>query len=297
MKHFNWLVQSVFYRHTEKKASATDFLGKEKSIFYPITYMNQQHANLCLEASESMLYHFADRPIATMAVNPRAIFEGASIDQVDKKDFTEKTLNIEQEAIIKQLSENGPFIYALSLKYDIEHQVVAVGFVNNQLIYHDPLTGPNRLICLDDLVNLNENRPNVEIFEPTFITEAHRTKDAATFIPPEIFSVPTRHACFFQIRKIPQTDCEAIKNFLADYAKPSIWNICKKHKKTVNEFLVQHKDTNDLHVLLKDLSNLEKTAKSTKKELYRRVKTIEKIFPTPKNWAQESMDSLGCKCY
>ena len=80
MKNFNWLIKLLFYKHKEHEAVLPD---GATGIFYNVGFVDQQHANLCTNASESMLNHFWGKPFATMTKNPRAFSEGANPNYQD----------------------------------------------------------------------------------------------------------------------------------------------------------------------------------------------------------------------
>jgi hypothetical protein len=130
MKNFNWLVKVLFYKHRESNATAKNTSGDDKAVFYNVAFINQTHAHLCTDASENMLFHFARRPIATMAENPRGIMEGRSANH----EFF-KTEEVQIDDLFTTLDSKGPFILALPLEWGIGHSVVAIGFAKQHLIY------------------------------------------------------------------------------------------------------------------------------------------------------------------
>lgn len=72
--------------------------------------------------------------------------------------------------------------------------------------------------------------------------------------------------------------CQAIKNFLEDYARNSFWTIGRTHKKEVLKFLECNKNVDKLFDLIINLrTSLSKTADKTKGELCKRLITIEKM--------------------
>ncbi|BBB15272.1 uncharacterized protein RVIR1_07830 [Candidatus Rickettsiella viridis] len=274
MKHFNWLVKLIFYKHQEKKATVTNTQGDSQSVFYPVSYLSQQHANLCTDASENMLYYFIGNPIATMNINSRGTFQGR---EPDNDGF--ELSNIAITEIKQNLKDNGPFILALPLKYGVLHSVVVIGFSNNQLIYHDPLTGPNRIMSIDELTQLNGDK-KIEIAQPKFFNGKHFKKQSSTFEQGQVITLPKKYAYFFSPEKMSYEarQCQAIIDFLTDYAKNSLWNIRKKHKNQVKKFLMENNKIKSLSALLVNLKTLENPAKSTKKDLYARLQTIKLIF-------------------
>lgn len=273
MKHFNWLVRLIFYKHREKKATVTNTQGDSQSVFYPVSYLSQQHANLCTDASENMLYHFIGNPIATMNINSRGAFQGR---EPNNDGFALRKIAITE--IKQKLKDNGPFILALPLKYGVLHSVVVIGFSNNQLIYHDPLTGPNRIMSVNQLTQLNGDK-KINIAQANFFKGKHCEKQASTFEQGQVITISKKYAYFFTPDKMSYEarQCQAIIDFLTDYAKSSLWNIRKKHKNQVKNFLMKNDKIKNLSELLTNLKTLESLAKSTKKDLYERLQTIKLI--------------------
>ena len=275
MKNFNWLVKKLFYKHKEVNATAINTAGDKTGVFYKVGFLDQIHANLCTAASENMLYHFGGKPIATMVTNPRGVLEGAAPKE---RDFHSREINI--GSLKQELLTNGPFILSLPLKYGFAHSVVAIGFANDHLIYHDPLTGSNKKILTSELrkINLVEN---IQIAAPNFLLQENLAKKRLQVLDEKPKDISTKkYASFFTIDKMSDeaNQCQAIKIFLADYAKNSFWTIGRTHKQQVLKFLADNKDEVSLsHFMRNLLISLSTPAKETKGELLNRILTIEKI--------------------
>ena len=91
MRNFNWLIRLIFYQHQEEMATIAKTTSPN-AIFYDVGYINQEHANLCTDACENMLLHFAGKPVATMKKNPRNMLEGRPINDAL---FEVKIINID----------------------------------------------------------------------------------------------------------------------------------------------------------------------------------------------------------
>lgn len=273
MRGFNQLVQMVFYKHKDQQATIANTQGTE-AIFYDVGFIDQLHANLCTNASENMLYHFAGKPIASMTKNVRGIMEGTSADE---HNFSLRTVSISD--LGNQLKK-GPFILAVPLKYGAAHSVVVIGCVDNNIIYHDPLTGGNKKLSLDELKRINHNDEQIEIAVPTFFTEDFAREKQITRLNehPKVIAIKN-YADFFTIDKMSSkaAQCQAIKDFLKDYAKNSFWSK-RQHKDMVLKFLDENKNVNELKGLLE---NMEQTLGQVKRpgvELQKRLKTIRQVF-------------------
>jgi hypothetical protein len=275
MKNFNWLVKMLFYKHTELNATAENTAGDPNGIFYKVGFIDQIHANLCTAASENMLYHFGGKPVATMIVNPRGVLEPA----VPKaQDFNSKEINISD--LKQELLTNGPFILVFPLKYNMGHSVVATGFANDHLIYHDPLTGSNKKISTSELREINASNI-IDIAVPKFLQKESIAEKKRSVLDDKPQDIPTKkYANFFTLDKMSDeaNQCQAIKNFLADYARNSFWTSRRTHKDEVLKFLEDNKDEVSLPTLMKNLAtSLNDTADKTKGELYKRLLTVQKM--------------------
>jgi len=93
--------------------------------------------------------------------------------------------------------------------------------------------------------------------------------------------IPTKkYVTFFTLDKMndEKNQCEAIKNFLADYAKNSLWTMMRKHKKQVLVFLEKNKAVEKLDALLMNMTKeLNIGSIPAQSELYKRLLTIQKM--------------------
>ena len=276
MRNFNLLVKMVFYKHKEHSATA-DNTKTPPQCFYNVGYIDQLHANLCTAASENMLYHFSGRPVATMVSNPRGVLEGASANE---RNFALQQIRIDQ--LQQTLDQNGPFILALPLKYGSAHSVVAIGYAGDSIIYHDPLPGRNKMLSMSELQRISDGSPTIEIAvpNPPPTPEYLQSKRAKILNEHPIDISTKKYAHFFTLDKMADepAQCNAIKNFLMDYAKNSFWTK-RTHKEVVEGFLKEHKDTSDLTILLSGLaSKLGTVADKNRGELWKRLETINQVY-------------------
>lgn len=286
MKGFNWLVKLLFYKHKEKKATVANTADPD-SIFYKVGYIDQQHANLCMSASENMLFQFGGKPLAAMDKNPYGIFEGAPSTSSQLK---AEYIPIAGDLFKQRLREKGPFILCLPLSTkNVTHAVVVVGFANNSLIYHDPLTGSNKMLSIAGLQNISGSNSTINIIQPTFFTAEILQKNILkTLIKnPENLGFK-KYAKFFTLDKIDQTEdnnskgyCNAVLNFLKDYSKGSFFSH-RTHKKEVQTFVDNNRRETDIYLLLNKLrDSLAGKSKQTQGELYKRLLVIEKVLNRP----------------
>jgi hypothetical protein len=145
MRNVNWLVQKIFYLHKSVplyKLAVTP----EQSKIYDVSYMKQQHANMCLDASENMINFFFKKPLQQLKDNPRGVFDAK--EQLDNN-FNEEMLDI--STLKAKIDTKGPLILSIPLRYGFEHAITCIGYSKNHIIYHDPLTNGNRCISLKEL--------------------------------------------------------------------------------------------------------------------------------------------------
>ncbi|MFI4918468.1 MAG: hypothetical protein ACHP65_02825 [Legionellales bacterium] len=284
MKNLNWLVKLVFYQHTEKEARLPE---ATPGVFYEVGFMDQLHANLCTNASISMLNHFAGKPFASMTKNPRGIMDGPPPDAQDYQ-----VAMILSDKIQTTLKNCGPFIMSLPLKYGVLHSVVVTGCTENQVIYNDPLTGAHKMIGIDVLNGLcSDSSEQVEIHMNRFVNQnslAGKVKTMLPESPPNI--TPKHYQEFFSLDKMDDP-CAAMLNFLKDYSKFSLSGLGRHHKKEVSE-LVERNQGKGLNDLLLDLmTTFPKDVINPKGELMKRLLTIEKIMnqePAPEPQSREA---------
>lgn len=269
MKNFNWLVKLIFYKHRENNAVSD---GK-KGVFYRVGFIDQTHANLCTNASENMLNHYAGKPFSSMVFNPRGIMEGC---EPNCSEYENKFIDINDfEEILKS---DGPFIMALPLKYGFYHSVVVTGYVNGQIIYNDPLTGPHKVITSEELENLC-NGKKIQIAAASFFNKFDVKARIQKVLPqiPESISLK-KYGEFFDIKSM-NNPCSAILNFMNDYSKFYLWNLGRNHRREVSLFVDQNKNVTDLKILLKNIDNFLYEKNINKKgELFNRISTLGYLF-------------------
>lgn len=271
MKNFNWLIKLLFYKHKEHEA----VLPKGATgIFYKVGFVDQQHANLCTNASESMLNHFWGKPFATMTKNPRDFSEGAS---PNNKDYYQHLIS--PNNIQTTLQNKGPFILSLPLKYGVSHSVVVTGCTQNQIIYNDPLTGGHKMISTDELKKLcMTDGGQVEIATLKSVNQSSLANKVQNTLPnPPINILPATYQRFFSLDKM-EDPRQAVLSFLNDYAKFSLWGLGRHHKQEVRALVERNKDQ-PLNQILLDLHKTFPTATiNSKGELLKRLLIIEKIL-------------------
>lgn len=273
MKHVNWLVKLLFYKHKEKNAVSNNSDG----VFYKVGFIDQLHANLCTNACESMLKHFAGRPFATMATNPRRIMQGSS---VNPEEYNVNRMQIDEHSFKNTLINNGPFILCLPLKYGIKHSVVVTGCTKGAFIYNDPLTGAHKTMSFKTLNDLCGAPQLVEIATPLFVPSNLALKREKTLPSKPQSIVPKCHNKFFDLTAM-EDPCQAVKRFLKDYANFSLWHLGRnrEHKKLVNQFLKHNVQTRRLTDLLVNLETFfSKDMNHHKGELFERLKTIQTMM-------------------
>lgn len=281
MKKFNWLIKLIFYKHKEHQASVKNTKDDANGIFYNVGFIDQMHANLCNAACQNMLYHFGKKPIASMNKNPLPINIGF---KSNKANFTFKRLSPNN---IREQLNSGPFILALPLDYGVFHSIVVIGYANDEIIYHDPLTGGNRKMSINDLSALNGNKPfTVDI--PNFLSpELLANKSTGLKDPPEIIAIK-KYQKFFTLDKMSEEEqqCQAILGFLKDYVDNSFFT-WRTHKGKVKDFLEENKDETDLQTLLTNMiTDLSPAADRTQGELEQRLETVYEICGTSRNTPQ-----------
>jgi|GEM_PF-3665053 hypothetical protein len=274
MRNFNLLVKMIFYKHKEHNATANNTKDTPRCL-YNVGYIDQLHANLCTAASENMLYHFSGRPVATMVRNPRGVMEGA---EPNESNFNTIQIDIKDSAQLQQaLNDKGPFILSLPLKYGCGHSVVAIGYAGDNIIYHDPLTGSNKMLSISELQRISDGSSiEIAVPNPPHLPEYLRSKQIDSLNEHPIDIPIKKYAHFFTLDKMADesAQCNAIKNFLMDYTRNSFWTK-RTHKAAVESFLKEHKNTHDLRTLLSGLtSELGCVADKNRGELWERLNII-----------------------
>lgn len=279
MKHVNWLVRHIFYRH---QSIPLEFLNNhEESLYYDVTYMAQQHANLCLDTSEAMIDCFWGKPFHSMTKNPRSV---AKEKPKVSKHFIEMSPSI--EALKQILCTYGPLILSLPMKYDFSHSVVCVGYTNDYLIYHDPLESGNRCIHVNELLRINENK-GVSI---AFVTTALDDKDTLKNKKININQYSgfkklknTAYASFFSLLNQPLDASQRVIELLEDYAYGNKYLHPNRHhrEEVIRCLKAIHNDDamtpQELMALIE--KELGPSAALSKGSLYQRIETMKTFIP------------------
>lgn len=183
MKNVNWLVKALLYKHKAtplKDLPAQDF---KNGFFYPVAFVGQQHANMCVDASEAMVNHFNHLPTAPMERNPRGAFEPKN---VIGDDFIEKG-KVHVDNIALYLKKYGPIIVEIPLR-GTGHAITCIGCTDTHLIYHDPLDKGNLAISKAEFKRINNNDPTIgvvykENFHCDLLTIPSLDKDKLASLP------------------------------------------------------------------------------------------------------------------
>ena len=289
MKKLNWLIKAVFYKHREEKATIAK-TTHPNAIFYDVGFIDQVHGNLCTNASENMIYHFAGKPISTMIINPRGPFAGSGTNQAF---FDTEMIDLSAQTIKTKLSLIGPFLLHLPLRYNAGHTVVVVGLANQNIIYHDPLTGSNKFIPITRLSAITGNFIQIataKAFLMEHINLASIKKTVLNENPKNI--IPKNYQSFFSLEKM-EDPCKAIIDFLSDYCKFSLFSN-RTHKREVLNFIneLQEDDKQNLDRLLTKLANsFQANPLKVNGELTKRFLTIKQIVNKPHLFENENPQS------
>lgn len=293
MKGLNWLIKLLTYKHTEHDATLENTSSQdENALFFDVGFIDQCHANLCTDASMSMIDHFYGNPISTMAINPRGFLEGCSaaneddenLEEEEKSRFDAHYINTQNE-LTWLLKNNGPLILALPLKYNAAHSVVIHGTVENNIIYHDPLTGANKKIPFGDLQKLHYD-PNSPM--PFSILLASLKKSERNNIDPKDLSqfqlnenpenlAIEKYQQYFTIEKM-QDPCQAIKDFLYAYTQTHFWQRSRPYQKKMQHFLESTKEITKLSEFMQRLEKKFGYETTNDDSLNRRLQTIYKVL-------------------
>lgn len=270
MKNFNWLIKALFYQHTETTATRANTTAAG-AIFYDVGYCKQEHANMCTDACDNMLAHFAGKPIASMTKNPRKALEPGT---PKLKRYQAAACNISDFQNI--LREKGPFMLGIPLRYGISHAIVVTGFSNNKIIYHDPLTKSNQLLSLDELQRINGGQENVGILTLKDFPKDKLKPSNTLPESPKVLSLG-KYSTFFTTEKM-ETPCNAVRKFLLDYTRSSLFTN-RKHQAKVDAFLKNWHEIKSIKTLAEKLHDaLAPDARSTNGELLKRLQAIEKVL-------------------
>lgn len=257
MRGFSDLVKLLLYCHKDTKVNA----GTAASVYWNVGFAHQLHANLCGDACVAMLNHFYGLPFHSLENNPRGAFEGLNV---------EKGARFKKEAIkksyqdIKKLLNKSPLVLDLPLRQLVPgsylgHLVTLIGVREEEgrvtIIYHDPLTGPNREITFDELVELHKGiSDTIEVYHhpsnstsPSFSKTVTLTKNI----------IPKKYGEFFS-DELGKKPIACFKKLLEDYTNFALFSN-RTHKDEVRAFLKKIegiKDSENITTQKERLTNL-----------------------------------------
>jgi hypothetical protein len=282
MKHTNWLIQKIFYRHKSTPLKNLK-VASEGSLYYDVTYIPQAHGNMCVDASENMLNAFYKKPIYAMVNNPRSMLEGKEFSH----NLQEEMLDVDK---LKTLLETkGPLIIGLPINFGLTHAVICIGHTKDHIIYHDPLVSGNRCISLKELARLSEEnqhsdsaisvlyaRPDPKVDLKT----RQREVDPAGKV--QTLKVKSGYANFFGLGKDSQFDWrQSVINILENYASGSrIFHPKRNHRDSVRRCVAKLKampDATAEQIFLRIQQELG--GLSVKGSLNKRLDAIRKFTP------------------
>jgi hypothetical protein len=268
MRNVNWLVQKIFYLH--KSISLNKLVIKpNESKIYDVRYMQQQHANMCLDASENMVNAFFKKPIQQLEHNPRSMFEAKNEDDTN---FNEQLLDIDM--LKSNLDTKGPFILSIPIRYGFQHAITCIGYTKNHIIYHDPLTHGNCCISLKELKRVAGKHPASEdpltINYYRYASEIELTKlQRPVGSKEKINSVAPSNSKFFSNNSGSLDAKNSLINFLEDYTRGNkFFKLLHQQMDNIKQCLQKLKKTPNsnpeqlMQIVQEDLSKLLKTNKS-----------------------------------
>lgn len=259
---FSKVVQTVMYQHTDRKADPEKM---QSGLFYRVPYISQKHANLCTDASMNMAFVIGKKPISSMTQNPRGAFDGKGYKELE--DFKAEYIilnNFPPENTIQQtnrikaeftkvLTNSGPFIVNIGLRFGGRHSVLITGICGDNVIYNDPLTGANRTLTIQEIGALYGKRavPYIDIAIPNFLSEKQREQIRTEKLSDTVEIVSDqKYKRHFTLGKM-ENPSDAVKEFLHDIVKRGKCSDEEKHKLT--QFLSEHKNTNNVVTLVTSL--------------------------------------------
>jgi hypothetical protein len=244
MRGFSWLVKLLLYCHNDTKINE----GTQAEVYWNVGFAHQLHANLCVDACVAMLNHFYGLPFHSLENNPRQTFEG--LDIKEDAGFTKVTTARSYKQIEDALKAS-PLVLNLTLRQiapgvHLGHAVTLIGVRKEGnrefLIYHDPLTGPNREISYDELIKLPSvlNKGINLYIPPSKLPPSAKFHDKVHKSPNII---PTNYGKFFS-DELGKKPIACFKKLLEDYASFALFSN-RTHKFEVKDFLKNIENLND----------------------------------------------------
>lgn len=253
MKYTNWLAK-FFYYHESCAFNELESDDKNDVLLYDVTFIPQDHHNMCVEASIAMMKKFADLPFHSLEGSPRFCGGSDTISPEHKQNLlaARETISFEYKGMkgVRDTLENyGPFMTSLPIRCSTEeHQVVVVGCTNTHLICHDPLENSGyRCINFKDLQKIRKITdvtlsPNLEVFRfrttPDHLPQKllDSNKRIATKLLPT-----TKYSGFFSMSTGHWSEFNAytsVIHMLEDYVYGSkLWNPFRHHRQDVEKIL------------------------------------------------------------
>ena len=291
LKNLNRLVQALFYQHKDSTADPKDF---KDGIFYKVPYIAQQHANLCTDASMNMLYKAGEKPVASLSSNPRGAFEGRDYEGL--KDFkreqiilsfpnenqTKRVARIKEE-FIKVLTNNGPFIMDIGLRYGGRHSILVTGISHDRIVFNDPLTGANRTLTVGEISSIHGKRssPFIEIATPNFLTPEQKVRMKTSSMPENVEIVEDKkYKKHFTLEKM-ENPCDALREFLQDAVTRG--KCTDEERVKLTELLDNHRTTTSIVSIISDLNKLFPNDATTSEKLFKRIQSAIHYVNAPGN--------------
>lgn len=278
----------------------------ENGTFFEVPYIFQEHVNLCTDASMHMLYNVGKKPLASMAKNPRGVFEGRDYD--DSPDFKKGSIILQDfvdgkvedidsqkqritEAFEEKLKTSGPFIFNIGLRFGERHSVLTTGISGDMVIYNDPLTGPNRAISVGDLIQLYGSRdaPYIETATANFLQSEDLQKIQTEKLTVVVERVEdTRDKKHFTLKKM-ESPSQALLNFLQHIVKKDKCSGDESQK--LQRFLDTHSKADEVTSMMAELDEIFPEVGQSEK-LSRYLSSAEHYMNVPSD--PEDEDFLFC---
>ena len=286
MKHVNGVVQRLLYKHKDTDAKAEDL---PEGTFYRVPQINQEHANLCGDASMNMLYKAGDRPFASMSKNPRTAFDGKGYDGSSDFRPTKILLNNPDESSVAQekrvgakfhefLDKKGPFVLNLGLRGGGQHAVLVTGMSGDKIVYNDPLTGSNKILTTRQVCDLyGKDDDFIDVINQNFMSQEKLDSLKSKTLPEQEIVKDPKYKDDFTLEKMKKP-CDALREFLDDSVKRG--KTTPEEKQKLSQFLESHKDTDNIATLMTDLRK-EFPDGTTSKDLFNRLQSANHYMNTP----------------
>lgn len=211
----------------------------EDSLLFDVMFIDQQHGNMCGEACDAMIKQFYHRPFYSNEVNPRGAFEAQS----RIGDFESQAVNV---ATLKEfIKDNGPIALQLPLKHNrnLHHCIVCTGYVDDKIIYHDPLHQGNLCITLAELNRIAHNgklRAYVSLIAESERLDIMKTKiKNARIHQYQQLQIRHSHAIFFSLSpKTAKHPVECLIDYLHFNIKPTPFRNSTESQQTIINHLI-----------------------------------------------------------